>query len=100
MTAPALYQATPHVDLDGQPSAALEAALVSLAVREELDGIRTCEATFHNAGPQGGGVGYQFFDTSVLDFGRAIAFSAGGGSGAGTVFDGKVTGLRGAFPAA
>ncbi len=96
-TAPALYAATPSVKIDGRAEGLLSASLDDLVVTETTEGLVTCEARFQNVGARGGDPDYQFFDRELLDFGKAVELTAGGGPTEGTVFSGHVTGLRAEF---
>jgi hypothetical protein len=101
MTAPAtdaaLYAAKPSFAIDGTARPALGQGCLELSTEETSAGLCHCEATFLNWGPRGGGTGYLYFDRQLLDFGKRIAIEAGGGVGAGPIFDGRVTGLEGRF---
>lgn len=94
----ALYSARPRIDVDGRDQPGLARTLESLLVEETTDGLYRCEATFGNWGPRAGAVGFLHFDRELLDFGSALRLEMGAGTGAGRVFEGRVTGLEGRFP--
>lgn len=96
-TVPALFAATPSLKIDGRTEGLLSASLEDLVVTETTEGMTTCEARFQNVGARGGDPEYLFFDREVLDFGKAVEFSAGGGPAEGILFKGRVTGLRAEF---
>lgn len=98
MAAPALYAATPSFRLDGEANRRLPGLLVALVVEEDTEGLKRTEMTFHNVGAAGAGPDYMFFDRAELDFGKHIEVEAGAGEGAGVIFDGYITALRGEFP--
>lgn len=96
-TAPALYAATPTVSVAGEASGLLSASLEDLVVTETVEGLATCEASFQNVGGRGGDPDFQFFDRELLDFGKEVSISMGGGDAEALVFTGHVTGLRADF---
>lgn len=95
--APGLYASRPRISVQGGEEAALGQQLQGLFVEETTAGLCRCEATFVNWGPKEGSVGFLYFDRGLLDFGVRLGIEMGAGDGAGTVFDGRVTGLEGRF---
>ncbi len=95
--APGLYPARPEIELDGQTRPALSDGLQELLVEETSAGLSRCEATFANWGPTGGAAGFLYFDRQVLDFGKTLKISIGGGAAGGQIFEGRVMGLEGRF---
>jgi uncharacterized protein len=87
------YASRPGIQVDGRGQPSLEGGLLSLTVSETTEGLNRCEATFNNWGGD-----YLYFDRRVLDFGKPFKISIGAGSTAGTIFDGKITGLEATFP--
>jgi phage protein D len=93
-----VYPSRPVFIVEGQEVPGLGAALLSLRVATDTDGVAVCEATFSNWGPVDGGAGYVYFDREVIDFGRSIVARAGHGPGLVDIFSGRVTAIRGRFP--
>jgi phage protein D len=94
---PQIYAARPKFTLDGQEQAALAEGLLAMQVEETSAGLYRCEATFANWGPKDGTTGFLYFDRQVLDFGKKLRIDAGGGVGAGQIFEGRVTALEGRY---
>ena len=94
---PQVYSARPKFFVDGQEQVSLSEGLLSLQIEETSAGLYRCEATFANWGAKDGTATFLYFDRQLLDFGKKIRIEAGGGVGAGQVFEGKVTGLEGRF---
>ncbi len=94
---PQIYPARPKFFVDGEEKVALSEGLLSLQVEETSAGLYRCEATFANWGAKDGTASFLYFDRQVLDFGKRLRIEAGGGVGAGQVFEGKVTGIEGRF---
>ena len=94
---PQIYPARPRFFVDGEEKSALGDGLVSLQVEETSAGLYHCEAVFANWGPKDGAVGFLYFDRQVLDFGRTLRIEAGGGVGAGQIFQGRITAIEGRF---
>jgi phage protein D len=97
-TAPLLYSARPSLKLDGARQQSLEGGLLSLVVEEDVDGMARCEASFGNWGTAAGTVGFVYFDRALLEFGKPLVVSIGGGDAAADVFEGRISGLEGRFP--
>jgi phage protein D len=91
---PEIRAARPAFAVDGQPKPELSGGLVELRVEESTSGLYSCEATFANWGPAGGGTGFLLFDRRTLDFGRELVVDVGGDE----LFRGRISGLEGAFP--
>jgi uncharacterized protein len=96
--APALYSARPKITVDGRQSDPLTANLLSVLVEETTEGLYRCEARFLNWGSASGKPDYLYFDRSLLDFGKPLKVTMGGGDVAGEVFDGRIAGIEGIFP--
>jgi Bacteriophage probable baseplate hub protein len=94
---PQVYPARPRFFIDGQEQVGLSESLLSLQVEETSAGLYRCEATFANWGAKDGTATFLYFDRQLLDFGKKLRVEAGGGVGAGQVFEGKVTGIEGRF---
>jgi phage protein D len=95
------YTARPSLRLDGNAEPALSLALLNLVIRDSLQGIHACEATFGNWGTSEGGVGFTYFDRQTLELGRTLEVSIGDGEAAATVFHGRIMALEADFaPAA
>jgi phage protein D len=94
---PQVYPARPKFTVDGQDQAGLADGLLAMQVEETSAGLYRCEATFANWGPKDGTSGFLYFDRQLLDFGKKLRIEAGGGVGAGQIFEGRVTALEGRF---
>lgn len=95
--APGLFAARPRFQVGGQSVPALSDGLQAMFVEETTDGMTRCEVTFANWGAKSGGVGFLYFDRSVLDFGKALKIETGVGQTAGVVFDGRVMAIEGRY---
>ncbi len=95
--APGLYPARPALLLDGQEQPGLSDGLQELLVEESSAGLSRCEATFANWGPKGGAAGFLYFDRKLIDFGKALTITIGGGQAEGQIFEGRVMGIEGRF---
>ncbi|MFN7937163.1 MAG: contractile injection system protein, VgrG/Pvc8 family [Bryobacteraceae bacterium] len=96
-TVPGIYHATPSLLVNGREQPSLAELLQSLVVDETSEGLSRCEMTLMNWGPRNGTNTFQFFDGQVLDFGKVLAVALGSGAGAGTVFEGRITGIEGRY---
>jgi len=94
---PQIYSARPKFFVDGEEKAGLGEGLLSMQVEETSAGLYHGEAVFSNWGPKDGTSGFLYFDRRVLDFGKKLRIEAGGGVGAGPVFEGRITALEGRF---
>ncbi|MBZ5523351.1 MAG: hypothetical protein LAP21_14035, partial [Acidobacteriia bacterium] len=94
---PGVYAARPNFQLDGQAQPGLSDGLQELLVEETAAGLSHCEVTFANWGAKGNTPGFLYFDRQVLDFGKVLKITIGGGEGAGQIFQGRVMGLEGRF---
>jgi hypothetical protein len=94
---PQIYPARPKFFVDGQEQVGLSEGLLSLQIEETSAGLYSCEATFANWGAKDGTASFIYFDRRVLDFGKKLRVEAGGGVGAGQVFEGKMTAIEGRF---
>jgi hypothetical protein len=95
--APGLFAARPRIDVEGRAAPALSDSLQALSVDEQVDGMMRCEATFANWGPRGGGVGFQYFDRSLIEFGKSLDIEAGAGQSSGVVFKGRIMAIEGRY---
>lgn len=91
------YSARPSVKLNGEEDPGLTDGLLSMLVEETTEGLYRCEATFGNWGSVGSSVGFLYFDRQVLDFGEAIAISAGDADTSATIFEGRISALEARF---
>jgi uncharacterized protein len=96
-SAPGLYQARPTFQLDGQARPELSDGLQELMVEETSAGLSRCEATFTNWGPQNNTDGFLYFDRKLIDFGKSLKVTIGGGDASGQIFQGRVMGIEGRF---
>ena len=91
--------ARPSFTVDGEVRDDLAQDLLGLRVEETTDGLYSCEATFTNWGPLGGGeVGFVHFERETFNFGMDLAIDALAGDERKTVFEGRVTGLESQVP--
>lgn len=91
--------ARPSFTVDGEVRDDLAQDLLGLRVEETTDGLYSCEATFANWGPLGGGeVGFVHFERETFNFGMDLAIDALAGDERKTVFEGRVTGLESQVP--
>ena len=89
-----LAPARPQIQLDGRDASSLTEGLVRLRVHEDQTGLFSCEATFGNWGPAGGGVGFLYFGRDQLEFGKSFAVKLGDTA----LFTGRISALEGTFP--
>jgi hypothetical protein len=96
--APSIYTATPKLLVNNEEQPAMGELLKSMVIEDSADGMSRFEATFVNWGPGNGGNDFQFFDGQMVDFGKVITVQLGSGLAAGTVFEGRITGLEARYP--
>ncbi|MFQ6027668.1 MAG: phage late control D family protein [Dehalococcoidia bacterium] len=84
-------------EIDGRPQPRLSAALVSLVVEENTDGLQHCEARFGNWGSVGANVDYFYFDRTLLEFGKEMSVTMGAGESENEVFRGAISAIEGQF---
>jgi phage protein D len=85
--------ARPALFLDGKANDNLRLGMLSLLVAESVDGICRCEVTFGNAGSDGKGLEFLYFDKKTFDFGKALRIEYKG-----ALFEGRITGIEARFP--
>ena len=90
---PPVKGARPSVEIDGQRSATLTSALMSLLVVDGSDGLARCEASFGNWGGSGGG-GFQHFGRTQLEFGKPLKITLD----TATLFEGRIGAISARFP--
>jgi phage protein D len=92
-----IQSSIPRLFVAGERKQALEAELHALIVRESVEGLYRCEATFGNWNYNNDTrqAGFLFFDRKVLDFGKQFEVKLDDDS----VFDGRITGIEAQFPA-
>jgi phage protein D len=95
--APGSYVARPSFQLDGNTVSALSDGLQEMLVEETSAGLSRCEATVANWGPNGPAVGFLYFDRRLIDFGKTLTVTIGGGDAAGQIFEGRVMGMEGRY---
>src|SRR5271157_116338 len=95
--APANYAARPIFELGGTPQPALSDGLQELIVEETVAGLSRCEATFANWGPKNGTTDFLYFDRQIIDFGKSLKVTIGGGDASGVVFQGRIMGMEGRY---
>lgn len=85
--------ARPSVEIDGSRDATLTASMLTLDVVDSADGMARCEILFGNwGGPER--PGFQHFDRSKLDFGKAITVTLGDEA----LFEGRISAIAARFP--
>lgn len=87
--------ARPTIEVGGERSATLEAALIGYELTDAIEAMARAELTFGNWGGEDR-PGFQRFDRKTLDFGKAIKISLGDG----LLFEGRITALGADFPEA
>jgi phage protein D len=87
---PTLVAARPTIVVDGSESAALASGLLSLHVREHVEGLAACELLVGNWAEGD----FQHFGRRLLDFGKPLEIH----HGTTAVFKGTITALEGRFP--
>lgn len=89
----------PSILVDGRDQPGLATSLVRMIATDMAGGMARCELALSNWGVVTGGVGYPWFDRSVIDFGKRLQVRAGSGDDAVSLFDGRITGLEARYPA-
>jgi hypothetical protein len=85
--------ARPQITVDGTAQTSLDQGLLRLRIREDQDGLYSCEAAFGNWGPTGGTPGFLYFDRDTLEFGKDLTIAFDGT----TIFSGRISALEGVF---
>jgi phage protein D len=88
-----LRPARPQITVDGRARTELAAGLLRMRIREDQHGMYSCEATFGNWGPAGGGVGFLYFGRDTLEFGKAFVVALDET----TVFSGRIMAIEAIF---
>jgi phage protein D len=96
--APSFYSSRPVLTVNGNTQTLLSDRLLGLVVAETVEGLYRAQATFANFDLVGGGMGFPYFDRSLLDFGKSFTIQMGAGTASSTVFTGRVMALEGRFP--
>jgi len=96
--APAIYGSRPVLTVGGQTQTTLGDRLLGLAVEENVEGLYHAELTIANFDKVNDGYGFQYFDRTLLDFGKPIVIQMGAGETSQTIFTGTITALEGRFP--
>lgn len=91
-----MLTARPTFIVEGQDSAALTSELLRLVITEDVNAVHRCEATFGNWGSTEHGLGFLYFDRTLLDFGKTLTVRVDDQ----TIFEGRVVSLTGGFSAA
>jgi uncharacterized protein len=97
-TTSSFYSSRPTITVGGEQVSGLAEGLLHLAIEETTAGLFSCEATFGNWGAAGAGVGFLYFDRSLLDFGRELAVTMGESDALAPVFQGRITAIEGRYP--
>ncbi|MBL0021590.1 MAG: phage late control D family protein [Sphingomonadales bacterium] len=85
--------ARPSIEIDGKQDTVLEAALLSYALSDPIDGMANAELRFGNWGGKDK-PGFQYFDRKTLEFGKEIAVKLRDS----VLFQGRITAISGHFP--
>ena len=90
-----IIAARPTIVVNGQEYEDLADDMLSLSIVETIHGLYSCEAVFGNWGAVDNTIDYLYFDRTLLDFGVSfqVKFEEN------VLFDGRITGLEGHFPA-
>lgn len=89
-----LQSARPTISIGGQDQPPLQGALLRLQIVKTCQGLYHCEAVFDNWGSKNNGIGFLYFDRSLLEFGKALEIKLNGES----LFSGRIMGLEAIFP--
>ena len=91
-----LTSGRPTVAIEGQVASDLAAALVSLEIRERIDGLAQAQLAFGNWGTRDGSPGFTLFGRDRLEFGKKLEVKLGND----VLFAGRVMALQARFPKA
>jgi phage protein D len=91
-----LSSGRPTVAIEGQIASDLAAALMSLEIRERIDGLAQAQLAFGNWGTRDGAPGYTLFGRDRLEFGKKLEVKLGDA----LLFAGRVMALQARFPKA
>lgn len=91
-----LSSGRPSVVIEGQIASDLAAALMSLEIRERIDGLAQAQLAFGNWGTRDGAPGYTLFGRDRLEFGKKLEVKLGDA----LLFAGRVMALQARFPKA
>jgi phage protein D len=86
----------PSVVIEGQIASDLAAALMTLEIRERIDGLAQAQLAFGNWGTRDGAPGYTLFGRDRLEFGKKLEVKLGDA----LLFAGRVMALQARFPKA
>ena len=87
-------QATrPTILVDGTENAGLSQGLLKMSIRESVQGLYSADLRFGNWGPNGGEIGYLYFDRKTLDFGKELKLQLGDD----VLFEGRISAMEGEF---
>lgn len=89
-----LRAARPTISIDGQANNILQNGLLGLLIEETTNGLYRCEMTIGNWGNRDGGIGYRYFDRTLLDFGKEFVIKID----ADALFEGVITGIEANYP--
>jgi phage protein D len=92
---PSLASARPLIEIQGQEESQLSAALVSLLIVENVQGLYRCELRVANLGEAGRAVGFLFLDRQKVDFGHGLKVKTVDGT---SIFDGRVMAFEADYP--
>jgi phage protein D len=88
-----VQSARPSVEIEGQRDATLTSSMLTLDIVNSTDGLARCELVLGNwGGPEK--PGFQHFDRSKLDFGKAISIKLAND----VLFDGRASAITARFP--
>jgi len=88
-----LQSSRPSIEIDGQPQARLEAALVSYELADRIDAMAHAELCFGNWGGEAH-PGFQHFDRRTLDFGKTLVVKHGDAR----LFEGRISAIAAEYP--
>jgi uncharacterized protein len=91
-----LSSGRPTIAIEGQIVSDLAAALMSLEIRERIDGLAQAQLAFGNWGTRDGAPGYTLFGRDRLEFGKKLEIKLGND----LLFAGRVMALQARFPKA
>jgi phage protein D len=93
---PSLASARPLIEIQGQEESQLSAALISLLIVENVQGLYRCELRVANLGEADRAVNFLFLNRQKVDFGHNLKVKTVDGNT--TIFDGRVMAFEADYP--
>jgi len=90
-----IRNARPTLAVGGKNQPVLAQGLLGMHIHETTAGLYRCEIVVGNWGARSqGGIGFLYFDRSLLDFGKTLTISLNGQA----IFQGMISAIEGRFP--